>query len=59
MRAKEINKLPVNERVALLGAPTEKSNTEFLQEQLKKAADLLLSDYYNDKELTVFSSTDF
>jgi hypothetical protein len=59
MKAKEINNFPVNEKLTAIKAPIEKLNTESSQERLKKAADLLLSDYTNDKELTIFSSTDF
>jgi hypothetical protein len=60
MGTKETNKLSLNELLAIIEeVPIEKLMTESLQEQLKKAADLLFSDYNSDKELTVFSSTDF
>ena len=59
MDSKGINKLSINEQLAAIENPLIKPYTESLQEQLKNAADLLLSDYTNDKELTVFCSLDF
>jgi hypothetical protein len=56
---KEIKKLSISERLVVIEKTLKTVNTESINLPLKKAANLLYSDYKNNKELTVFSSLDF
>jgi vacuolar-type H+-ATPase subunit E/Vma4 len=65
----EIRKLPAAERLQVvetilqeirkdLQQLTDKRDTRALQQQMRAAAEVLLQDYLNDPELTVFTSLD-
>ena len=56
---KEIKKLSVAERLVVIEKTLKTVKLESLENPLKKAADLLYSDYKNNKELTAFTSLDF
>lgn len=51
---KEIQKLPINERIYVLERSMYLIRKQEEEEQMKKAAEALLEDYLADKELTVF-----
>lgn len=56
----EINKLTVSERILVIENTLK--NLRFQTKEklsMKKAAKLLLNDYLNDSELTVFTSLDY
>jgi hypothetical protein len=56
---KEIKKLSVTERLIVIEKTLKTVKLESFENPLKKAADLLYSDYMNDKELIAFTSLDF
>jgi hypothetical protein len=51
----EINKLPVNERLAIIEAILRNIRTEGKKQRLTEAADLMYNDYLTDPELTAFT----
>jgi len=55
---KEINKLPVQERLFVVEKTLEIIRSKELQQQLTIAAEELASEYKTNKELTSFSSLD-
>ena len=56
---KEIQKLPINERIYVIERSMHLIRKQEEEEQMKKAAEALLQDYLTDKELTVFTNLDF
>jgi hypothetical protein len=56
---KEIQKLPINERIYVLERSMYLIRKQEEEEQMKKAAEELSQDYLADKELTVFTNLDF
>ena len=54
----EINKLPVNQRLAPIELTLKKIREDEKKERLSLAVDMVLNDYLNDKELTAFTSID-
>ena len=54
----EINKLPVSQRLTLIELTIKKIREDEKKKQLTAAAELVLDDYLNDPELTVFTSLD-
>ena len=56
---KEIQKLPINERIYVIERSMHLIRKQEEEEQMKKAAEALLQDYLADKELTVFTNLDF
>ena len=55
----EIKKLPVEKRIYVIEEIIYSIREQEDQKQLKKAVDLLLEDYYNDKDLKEFTNLDF
>lgn len=53
-----IKQLPFNERLLII-EKTLKTLHESADTQLEKAANSLMADYKNDKELTAFTALDF
>ena len=53
-----IKQLPFNERLSLIEKAL-KTLYESKENQLEKAANTLMADYKNDKELTAFTALDF
>jgi len=54
----EINKLPVNQRLALVEITIKKIREEEKKQRLSMAAESMYEYYVNDPELNVFSSLD-
>jgi hypothetical protein len=55
---KEIKKLSVTERLVVIEKTLKTVKLDSFERPLKKAADLLYSDYKNNKDLTAFTSLD-
>lgn len=56
---KEIQKLPIQKRIFVIEKSIHSLRKQEDASQMKKAADVLFSDYKSDKELTVFTNLDF
>jgi hypothetical protein len=56
---KEIEKLPVEKRILVIEKSIHSLRLEENKNQMKKAANTLLTDYKIDKELTSFTDLDF
>ncbi|MHC1777827.1 MAG: hypothetical protein AB9834_20680 [Lentimicrobium sp.] len=56
---KAIKKLPINKRLLVIESALKSIRENESRKKMVKAADLLLSDYINDVELTSFSQLDF
>ncbi len=56
---KEIKKLSINDRLTVIEKTLKTVKDESFEHPLKKAAELLYTDYKNNKKLTAFSSLDF
>jgi hypothetical protein len=56
---KEIERLPIQKRFFIIERAIHSIRQKEDKSQMKQAADLLLTDYKNDKELTVFSNLDY
>jgi uncharacterized small protein (DUF1192 family) len=55
---KEINMLPLRKRIYVLEKTIHSLRAKKEKSDMRNAADLLYSDYSNDKELTAFTSID-
>jgi hypothetical protein len=56
---KEIEKLPVEKRILVIEKSIHSLRLEENKNQMKKAANTLLTEYKIDKELTSFTDLDF
>jgi hypothetical protein len=56
---KEIQRLPLQKRIFVIEKSIQSLRVNEEKSQMKKAADVLFSDYKNDHELTVFTNLDF
>jgi hypothetical protein len=56
---KEIKRLPISKRIYVVEKTIQSIRTQEDKSVMKKAADLLYSDYTSDKDLTVFANLDF
>ena len=56
---KEIQRLPIQKRIYVVEKTIHSIREQADKNQMKKAADILYSDYKTDKELTVFSDLDY
>ncbi|NOY36223.1 MAG: hypothetical protein GXO83_01450 [Chlorobi bacterium] len=56
---REIRKLPLSKRIYVIEKAIHSIREQEEKKQLKKAVDLLLDDYKNDKELIEFTNLDF
>lgn len=56
---REIQRLPIPKRIYVVEKTIHSIRKHEDNDQMKKAADALLSDYMSDKELTVFTNLDF
>ena len=56
---KEITRLPVQKRMLVIERAIHSIRQKEDYNQMKKAAELLLTDYKTNKELTVFSNLDY
>ena len=56
---KEIQNLPIQKRIYVIEKTIQSIRKQEDSNQLKKAADMLYSDYLSDKELTLFTNLDF
>lgn len=56
---KEIEKLPVRDRIYVIERSMNLIRKQEKKDQMKKAADELYEDYLTDNELTVFTDLDF
>lgn len=56
---KQINKLPVSKRLVIVNKTLKSIKDTENKNKLKKAADELLNEYTNNKELTIFTKIDF
>ena len=56
---REIRKLPVNKRMLIIERTLKSIRESETHKKMEIAVDILLDDYLNDKELTVFTSLDF
>lgn len=56
---KEIQKLPIQKRIFVIEKSIHSLRKNEETNQLKNAADILYSDYENDKELVAFTNLDF
>jgi hypothetical protein len=56
---KEIQKLPVQKRIFVIEKSLHSLRKQEEKNQMKKAVEILLSDYKSDKELTAFTNIDF
>lgn len=55
---KEIQRLPLSKRIYVVEKTIHLIRIQEVKSNLKKAADVLLSDYNNDSELTAFTKLD-
>lgn len=55
----EINRLPLAKRFYVLEEVIKSIKKEEMNNQMELAAEILLDDYNNDKDLTAFSTLDF
>jgi len=56
---KELNLLPMRKRIYVIERTIHSMRTNEEKGDMKKAVELLLPDYLNDEELTVFTALDF
>ncbi len=56
---KEIQRLPIQKRIFVIEKSIHSLRKHEDTNQMKKAADVLYSDYKSDKELTAFTNLDF
>lgn len=56
---KEIQRLPIQKRIFVIEKSIHSLRKQEETNQMKKAADVLYSDYNSDKELTAFTDIDF
>jgi hypothetical protein len=56
---KELNLLPMRKRIYVIERTIHSMRTKEEKGDMKKAVELLLPDYLNDEELTVFTALDF
>jgi hypothetical protein len=56
---KEIQKLPVRERIYVIERSMHLIRKQEEESQIKEAAEELYNDYLKDKELTIFTNLDF
>ncbi len=56
---KEIQRLPIQKRIFVIEKSIHSLRKHEETNQMKKAADVLYSDYNSDKELTAFTDLDF
>ena len=56
---KEIQRLPISKRIYVVEKTMHSIRTNEDKNVMKKAADVLYSDYKTDKELTTFTNLDF
>ncbi|MGE5448966.1 MAG: hypothetical protein ACM3PR_11425 [Bacteroidales bacterium] len=56
---KEIQKLPIQKRIFVIEKSLHSLRRHEENNQMKKAVDLLYSDYKYDRELTAFTNIDF
>ncbi len=56
---KEIKRLPMSGKFMIIEETIKDIKKAEIYNEMEKAADLLLEDYINDKELTAFTSIDF
>jgi hypothetical protein len=56
---REIKRLPLSKRIYVVEKTIHSIRTEEDKSVMKKAADLLCSDYQNDKDLTALTNLDF
>ncbi len=56
---KEIQNLPIQKRIYVIEKTIQSIRKQEDSNQLRKAADMLYSDYLSDKELTLFTNLDF
>jgi hypothetical protein len=56
---KEIKRLPVSKRIYVVEKTIQSIRTQEDKNVMKKAADLLYSDYTSNEELTAFTNLDF
>jgi len=56
---KEIQRLPIQKRIYLIEKAIHSIRKQEDADQMKKAADALLADYSDNKELTIFTNLDF
>lgn len=56
---KEIQKLPIQDRIFVIEKSIHSLRKQEESNQMKKAADVLYSDYQSDKELIAFTNLDF
>ena len=56
---REIRKLPLSKRIYVIEKAIHSIREQEEKKQMKKAVDLLLDDYKNDKELIEFTNLDF
>jgi hypothetical protein len=56
---KEIQRLPISKRIYVVEKTIHSIRTSEDKKVMKKAADVLLSDYKTDNELTSFTNLDF
>lgn len=56
---KEIQKLPIQKRIYVIEKTIHSIRQTEDTNQMKSAADILLTDYKSDKELTAFTNLDF
>jgi len=55
----EINRLPITKRFFVVEETIKSIKKEEMQHQMELAANTLLDDYTNDKNLTAFTALDF
>ena len=56
---REIKRLPISKRIYVVEKTMHSIRTNEDKNVMKKAADVLYSDYKTDKELTTFTNLDF
>ena len=56
---KEIKRLPIQKRIYIIEKTIHSLRKQEDPNQMKKAADILYTDYKSDKELTAFTNLDF
>ena len=56
---KEIQRLPISKRMLLIELTLRSIRKSELKKKMEKAVDVLLDDYNQDKDLTVFTDIDF
>ena len=54
----EINKLPLGERLGVVEKALRNIRLEEQRERMRQQAELVLNDYLNDPEMTIFTALD-